>query len=32
MDLADELRASLQEFLASGTIEIHDPGGRATPA
>ena len=31
MELADELRASLQEFLTLGTIEIREAGGRMTP-
>lgn len=31
MDFAEELRASLQQFLASGTIEIRESGGRVTP-
>lgn len=31
MDLAEELRASLEEFLASGTIEMRESGGRLTP-
>jgi hypothetical protein len=31
MDLAEELRTSLQELLSSGNLEIHDSGGRITP-
>lgn len=30
MDLAEDLRASLQEILLTGTIEIHDNGSRLT--
>jgi len=32
MDLAEKLRASLQDFLASASIEIRESGGRLTPA
>ena len=32
MNLAEKLRASLQEFLTSGIIEIREPRGRVTPA
>ena len=31
MDLAEELRASLTELFASGSIEIREDGGRTTP-
>ena len=31
MDLAEELRTSLQELLASGNLEIRESGGRITP-
>lgn len=31
MDLAEELRASLADLLASGCIEIRENGGRTTP-
>jgi hypothetical protein len=32
MDLANELEASLREFLAVGLVEIREQGGRVTPA
>jgi len=32
MDFAEELRASLEDLLASGAIEIRESGGRLTPA
>jgi len=32
MNFAEELRASLQQLLASGAIEIRESGGRMTPA
>jgi hypothetical protein len=32
MDFAEELRASLQELLAPGRVEIRETGGRITPA
>lgn len=31
MDLTGELRSCLQEFLASGNLEIRESGGRVTP-
>lgn len=31
MDLAEELRASLQDFLATGNFEIRESSGRLTP-
>jgi len=31
MDFAEELRVSLQEFLAAGNVEIRDSDGRVTP-
>jgi hypothetical protein len=31
MDLAEELRASLREFLGTGNLEIRESGGRITP-
>lgn len=31
MDLAEELRSSLQTFLAEGNFEIREPGARITP-
>jgi len=32
MDFAEELRAGLQDLVATGTIEIRERGGRITPA
>jgi hypothetical protein len=31
MEFAEELRSSLQNFFASGSVEIRGRGGRTTP-
>lgn len=32
MDLAEELRTSLNDLFASGSVEIRESAGRTTPA